>query len=249
MEVHTWKYWGFLSYPAQLWSAFENKTYLSTHRVLLSCWWSRWSTISLSCQWDQNFCWASHRIVSVGRDLWSRNVSRWVWNVSREGDSPPDLGQILKISWGQAAGKVAMGMCEALSSLEMGFCSFLPLDNSKQQSPPSSAALVCLGAVWSTPSCYGKKDSPSVCCWDALPAAFCLLSDPSRPGFVLVVPLLLGLGWAAPASSLWDYAPQFKAGLFLVLGSVRAFLRTWNFHRQEGWRCQFCFGPKETLGF
>lgn len=66
----------------------------------------------------------------------------------------------------------------------------------------------------------------SLCCWDALPSALCLLSDPSRPGFVLVVPLLPGLRLGCPASSLGDDAPQLKAGPFLVLGSVRAFLRT-----------------------
>lgn len=103
----------------------------------------------------------SHRIVSVGRDLWqgqrSRSVSRGVWNVSREGDSPPDLGQILKISWGQAAGKVGMEMCEALSSLEMGFLLLSPFGQQKTAEP----SLLC------SPGVFGCSLKHSQVLWEA----------------------------------------------------------------------------------
>lgn len=138
-----------------------------------------------------------------------------------------------------------MGICEALSCLEMGFVpfSFLWTTQNSRALPPLQP-----WCVWvqfeALPVAVRCRILP-VCCWDAFPAAFCLLSDPSRPGFVLVVPLLPGLGWAAPASSLWDYAPQLKAGLFLVLGSAGLFLEHGTSMGREGEDASFALAQRK----
>lgn len=148
------------------------------------------------------------------------------------GRFPSKFGLNPKDQLGPGCWQGGVGMCEAVSCVDLGFCSFLPSLGNKNQQPwcvwvQFEALSVSVGSR----ICF--RILP-VCCWDAFPAAFCILSDPSRPGLVLIVPLLPGLRLGSPPSPLWDYAPQLKAGLFLVLGSVKAFLRTWNFHG-KGW--------------